>query len=253
MKNLQVLLIVLCSLTLSSVASAQDPFSLSMGVGLKGGINGNGYTGVAEGDSLPLNNQQVTGDPEIYPAGGVGGAIGLHLDVRAFDLVGLETGLHLSYDNADGYEDKNVNGVTAGRDNQTQRTTALHVPLLLKFWVPGLMVRPVFGLGAQFVFQQDSTLEHDNAGGRFITNPRTIETSNYVLGMLTAGLEINVLYVRIPIELRLGYNLGFGSAASDRVRLEGNNPGTATVVYDGAYQFHAALFTGIIYEYDFLF
>ena len=116
-----------------------------------------------------------------------------------------------------------------------------------------MMVRPVFGLGAQFVFQQDSTLEHDNAGGRFITNPRTIETSNYVLGMLTAGLEINVLYVRIPIELRLGYNLGFGSAASDRVRLEGNSPGTATVVYDGAYQFHAALFTGIIYEYDFLF
>lgn len=260
MKNLQVLLIVLCSLTLSSVASAQDPFSLSMGVGLKGGINGNGYTGVAENETIPLNGVEggcngnpFTCDPEIFPAGGVGGAIGLSLDFRVFDLIGLETGLHLSYDNADGYEDKNVNGVPAGKVEQRQRTTALHLPLIFKIWVPGLVVRPVFGLGAQFVFQQDSTIEHEDVGLIFQTNPRTIETSSYVLGMLTAGLEINALYVRIPIELRLGYNLGFGSAASDRVRLEGNNPNTATVVYDGAYQFHAALFTGIIYEYDFLF
>lgn len=250
MKRFSLLFAALSVLLFTQNASAQDPFALNLAVGLKGGLNASAASGVPEGDSFTLAGRQVA-DPNIYPMFGLGGGIGIALEARALDLVGLETGLHLSYDNADGYEDKNdaFSGSTLVRENQRQRTTALHVPLLLKLVVPGVVVRPVFGLGVEFVIQMDSTLEHEPD---LMTNPRNVETGSYTLAMLTAGLEFHVGVVRIPLELRFGYNLGFGSTASDRVRTEGNTFNSASIIYDGAYQGHAGIFTGIIYEYDLL-
>jgi hypothetical protein len=252
MHRLTSLLVLVGILLVSSSAFAQNPFKLNMGVGLKGGLNGSGGVGVPENETFPFNGGQIGGDPEVYPMFGLGGAVGVALEARAFDIVGLETGLHLSYDNGNGYEDKNdaITGRTYITINQEQRTTALHIPLLLKLVVPGAVVRPVFGLGVEFVLQQSSTLEYDTQP---TVNPHAIETTNYTLGMFTAGLEFRAGAVRIPLEFRAGYNLNFSNKASDRVRFDGNSSATATIVYNGAYQAHAGLFTGIIYDYDFLF
>jgi hypothetical protein len=251
MKRIPSIFLVGLLLLTASPAFAQDPFSLELGIGLKGGLSGSAVSGVPEDEVWNIGGVDAIYDPNVFPMFGMGGGVGLTFEARAMDLIGLESGVYLSYDNGDGFQDiNNPLGQKMFTVNQEQRTTALHVPLLLKVVVPGAFVRPAFGLGVEFVMQQDSTFEHDPEA---YSNPHTIETSNYTLGMFTAGLEFNVGVVRIPLELRLGYNLGFGAKASDRVRSEGNNPATATIIYDGEYQGHFGLFTGIVYDYELLF
>ena len=248
MKRIAPFLVFAALLTAGSTAWAQDPLSLKLGVGLKGGLSGSLASGVAEDEVWNVGGQDLIYDPNVFPMFGMGGGVGVTFEARIMDLVGLESGVYLSYDNGDGFQDVNdAFGNKIVTVNQEQRTTAIHVPLLAKFVVPGAVVRPAFGLGAEFVFQQSSTFTQDP---EVYTNPHTIEESTYVLGMLTAGLEFNVGVVRIPLELRLGYNLGFGSKTSDRVRTEGNNPTTTPIIYDGEYQGHFGLFTGIVYDYE---
>lgn len=251
MKRVLPFFFVAIGMLVATPAFAQDPLSLKIGVGLKGGLNGSLVSGVPEDDVWTFEGREYIFDPNVFPMFGLGGGVGPSLEIRVMDLIGLETGLQLSYDNGSGFQDIND---PFGRKiltvNQDQKTTALHIPLLIKIVAPGAFVRPAFGLGAEFVLQQSTELTQDPPNA--YSNPRTAETSSYVLGMLTAGLEFNVGVVRIPLELRLGYNLGFGSKATDRARLEGNNVQTATVVYDGEYQGHFMLYTGIVYDYELL-
>ncbi len=249
MKFLSAFLIAATLCTFASTASAQDPLSLKLAVGLKGGLAGSAASGVPESDVWNVAGTDGIYDPNVFPAFGLGGSVGLSFEARLMDLIGLESGVYLSYDNGDGFQDINDGfGNKIATVNQEQRTTSIHVPLLAKFVVPGAVVRPAFGLGVEFVMQQDTKFTQDPDD--IYSNPHTAETSSYTLGMLTAGLEFNVGVVRIPLELRLGYNLGFGSTTGDRVRSEGNNYKTATIIYDGEYQGHFGLFTGIVYDYE---
>lgn len=248
MKFLSAFLIAATLCTFASTASAQDPLSLKLAVGLKGGLAGSAVSGVPEDEVWNIGGVDAIYDPNVFPSFGLGGSVGLSFEARLMDLIGLESGVYVSYDNGDGFQDINdAFGNKITTVNQEQRTTSIHVPLLAKFVVPGAVVRPAFGLGVEFVMQQETTFTQDP---QVYSNPHTAETSSYTLGMLTAGLEFNVGVVRIPLELRLGYNLGFGSKTSDRVRSEGNNPATATIIYNGEYQGHFGLFTGIVYDYE---
>ena len=225
-------------------AATAEPFPLTLSIGLKGGLVGSAVSGVPE--DQPFHSNWI--DPNYYPMFGLGGAVGVAMEARVIDILGLETGLHISYDNGDGYEDINtVSGQKLGRINQKQRTTAYHIPLMLKASVPNAMVRPTFGIGAEFVLQQDSTIEYDNAQ---LDTLNDIETSSYTMIMTSFALEFDLGVVRVPLELRFGYNLGFGSTASDRVRVDGDSIQTSTRYYNGAYQGHFGIFTGIIYDYD---
>jgi hypothetical protein len=257
MRRAALILVALFAIALPAEA---DAFLLQFGGGIKGGMNGSVANGVDEGTAILFddgNSYTLNQGPELYPMFGIGGAVGMHLEVRALDIVGLESGLHVSFDNGNGWEDKNVNGVRVGRVDQEQRTMSLRVPLILKASIPGF-VRPTFGLGAEFVFQQSSELNYSYSSSSFDTTAQneiyTIATSNYTLLMLTLGLEIDVDPMRIPIELRLGYNPAFSGDPNGRVEGFGTpNSGAFEIEYQGQYQAHFALMTGIIYDFDILF
>lgn len=231
-------------------ASNAHAFLLELGVGVKGGMNGSIVDGVPENEPYQLGNQMYI-DPDIYPMFGLGGSFGLALELRALGIVGLETGVLMSWDNGNGWEDiKNERGQVLIRINQHQRTSALHIPILVKASVPGALVRPTFGLGVMIVSQRSSTLEYDNPD--IVPGTRQADTSTYPLGMATLGLEFNLVKIRVPLELRLGYNLGFTNTVAARVDVEGTSPSNAVYTYDGAYQGHFMLMTGIVYDFDFL-
>lgn len=228
-------------------------FGLTLSGGVKGGLSGAAVRGVPEGDPYEINGadySQVQG-PDMYPMFGLGGGVGGFLEVRALDIVGLEFGLFQSWDNGDGWEDKNdLAGRTIGRVNQEQRTRALHIPIMVKASVPGL-VRPTFGLGLELVNQQKSTYTYraDVFDVTSLNNRYSIVTSKYALLAFSFAIEIDLGQIRIPIELRGGYNTSFKKTLKDRAVASGN-PLLPEFEYDGKYEGHFGIFTGIIYQFD---
>lgn len=255
MRTRTLLATILFSLLLPSSAFA---FDLNVAAGVKGGMNGSVVNGVPEGDTFLLNGQPyaVPQGPDLYAEFGLGGQFGATLEVRALDLVGIETGIYQSYDNGNGWEDKNDQyGRKIGRINQEQRTTALHIPLLAKASVPGF-VRPTFGLGIDIIKQNKSTLKYRSdvllQNAAQINQQIDIHKSTYVCFAFSFALEVDLGPVRIPIELHGDYNTGFRKDLSKRTKITGT-PSTVHFDYDGKYQGHFSLMTGIVYDYDFKF
>jgi hypothetical protein len=134
------------------------------------------------------------------------------------------------------------------------------VPLSVKFSLTKKDIRPVFGLGLEFVIQQNSSLTYENDEAvqdpsdpnRPLPSERNeIEPSNYTMFMFTGGVEFDVGPVTIPVELRVGYNLGWDNTFTERVRVENPGADDETFVYDGKYLGHAGIFTGVQYRWDF--
>jgi hypothetical protein len=241
--------------------ASKEGVRLDIMAGLKGGLNGSWLTEVPEDSRVNLGGRDYIIDPDYYPGFGLGGAIGIAVDVRAWGVVGIETGLTYSYDNARGWNDlkDGASGQVISRINQDQSTTSLRIPLLIKVSSPDGMVKPVLGLGFEFVRQLDSSLEYSEerragqlAPGELerLQNRNLIEPSNYTLGVLSLGLEIDFGPLRMPIELRAAYNLGYDSSFDERIRTEGDNPNNARFYYNGAYQGHFGLFLGLVYDYE---
>lgn len=245
-------LIIACVLVgmLPTTAAALD---LTLSAGVKGGLSGTAVRGVPEGDPYEINGQEYfePQGPDLYAMFGLGGGVGGFFELRLANIVGLEFGVFQSWDNGNGWEDKNApNGQTLGRLTHEQRTRALHVPILAKASVPGL-IRPTFGLGVELVFQQKSTF--DFRSDTIIVAPYnqryTIVPSNYALFAFTFGVEVDLGPVRVPIELRGGYNVGFKKGLKERAVASGSPLG-ANFEYNGEYEGHFGIFTGIVYEYD---
>ena len=239
-----------------------DKFRLDINVGVKGGMTGAWVFDVpapaqSEYDRISQESKAY------YPAFGLGGDIGLVLDVRALGIVGIETGARFSFDNAEGYNDIKQAGSNdvLFRVTQDQSTTSLRIPLLLKLSTPDGVVRPTFAAGIEFVNQLDSAISYDveNRGGVESSSSSTrreernqIETSSYKLVSVALGLEIDLGHVKIPIELRGQYNLDYeGENFDNRVRVEDPDPNRRndeTFFYDGAYQGHFGISIGLIYD-----
>lgn len=243
------------ALLLFAIPADASAFGLTLSGGVKGGLSGSAVRGVPEGDPFDLDGMEHPGlaqGPDIYPMFGLGGGVGGFIEVRALDIVGLEFGVFQSWDNGDGWEDKNdSNGRNIGRVNQEQRSRALHIPIMIKASVPTTMVRPTFGLGLELVNQQQSTLTYraDVFDTSSLNTRYTIVPSKYALLAFSFALEIDLGSIRIPIELRAGYNTGFKKDLRERAEASGqyNLP---SFEYDGKYEGHFGLFTGIIYQYD---
>ncbi len=261
--------LVACALALPSQAMGQatpptdpDAFRLDIAVGLKGGAAGSWALEVAEDVAIPFEDStaEFRGDPEFYPMFGMGGDVGLSVDVRALGIIGIETGFRLSFDNGEGWNDKklaNSDRVIA-RIFQEQTTTSFRVPLLLKLSGNEGIVRPVLGLGAEFVFQTDSSIAYrgeDRAGSAdgSLTVPRRrnkIETSAYTMVSAAFGLEVNVDQIRIPIEIRGGYNLGWSDSPGDRVRARFDESGNDELIYNGEFMGHFGVSIGVLYAFQ---
>ncbi len=256
--------VILITLVLAMFPSQNaSAFTLNVAIGLKGGLNGSVVNGVSEGDTFTSDGIELTipQGPDIYPMFGLGGSIGGFLELRALDIVGLELGLFQSWDNGNGFEDKNNAGTgqTVGRIDQEQRTSAIHFPVSVKASIPGKLLRPTFGIGAEFVFQNSSTLAYSSDaftianqddGYAFGGVNYKIQPSNYVNFLVSFALEFDIDPIRIPIELRLQINPSFKSDLEPRVNASGTRNNNLTIVYDGIYQAQFSFFTGIAYDFD---
>lgn len=224
------------------------------------GFEDDEYVEDQNGQRVPAPTDGTWAYPEYYPHGGAGVTGGLTLEGRYNDIVGLETGFFYSRDNAAGWVDKrhaNTDQRLATIHSE-QRTSALHIPLLLKASVPTEHVRPFIAGGFNFVFQNSSELEYrqERAGNnRYATeqdmqrlNDRNqIEPSNYAQVHGSAGVELLIEDIRIPVELRLGYTLGYDQAMDQRARGQDGQ-----IIYDGVYLGHFGIFVGALYEFDVL-
>ncbi len=249
------------------IASAQDgppkqPMPVDIAVGLKGGLGGvwtteapNTTVTYADGSS----EQNV--DPDYFPMFGLGGDVGLAVDIRFAEIVAIETGLRYSWDNASGWNDQKINGNLAGRVTQSQKTQSMRIPLWLKVTGTSGIVRPFFGLGAEFVLQQSSSIDYtleQRGNGTWpesevqkLRDRNRIEPSNYAGLGTTMGLEIDLGMIRIPIELRALYNVGYDEQFNERVRVEGTRQ-APRFFYNGAFQGHFGFSVGILYNYELL-
>ncbi|MBA2662391.1 MAG: hypothetical protein H0U74_08870 [Bradymonadaceae bacterium] len=244
-----------------AVPAEADAFVITFGGGLKAGVTGTFVPEVSKSDTIRGSdgNSYTFAHSGLYPMGGAGGAFGLALDVRVLDMIGLETGFALSFDNAAGWNDINDanTGATLTRVNSEQSTTAYHIPLLLRANVPGAMIRPFFGIGLEFVIQSTSTLEYSETNDRStlaaeLNARNSITASNYTLLLLSTGMELKFGPLRVPIEVRAGYNLGFDERATYHPGTAGAGGTPERLEYNGAYQWNFGISTGFLYDFDLL-
>jgi hypothetical protein len=259
-------LVLLCMLAATALATAPataEAFLFEVGVGLKGGVNGSAGPGISDNNTIEGSDGRTYVFPksEYYPHFGFGGTVGPVLELRALGILGLETGFYYSRDNAQGWVDKNdaATGRTLVRIHSEQETTAYHIPVLLRANIPNPLVRPFLGVGLEFVRQSNSTLTYrqEQQAGRIsdgdfamLQNRNQITPSNYTLLLVSLGMELKFGPIRVPIEVRGGYNLGFDDSLSARATF---NSETQQLFYNGAYQGHFGISTGFIYDFDFIF
>lgn len=237
-------------------ASAQDnQHKLEFGIGAKGGGFFGGATEVPESSGPdgvygPNGNWGNGSDPEIYGLFGGGAGGGPSLDIRYNRSVGLETSVYFTNDTTEGTNDiEDETGEKIAEITQTQTTTATHVPLLVKASPPFERIRPVFGLGFEFVFQNKANLsyETDRATGRVeqLEEHNEAKPANYTMFQFTGGAEIDAGLVRVPIEFRVGYNLSWDNTYDARLEKKADSQ-----VYEGAYIGHFGVVAGILYTWD---
>ena len=253
------LVLALVALLSPSTAAADEGFPLQISAGLKGGVNGVAGYGFDNPSRYTVDNTTYEFNPEYYGHFGLGPAGGLALEIRAFDIVGLEFGFHYASQTARGYVDKNQasTGQRITRVTSEQETTAYNIPILLKFTAPTNFVRPAFGIGVELVRQSEASISYDEepaagqAGQAFLNDLNAnnqVRPVNYTLLQFTLGAEILAGPVRIPIELRAGYALGYDQDIE--ARAEFNPAGSPRLLVDTIYMGHFGIFTGVIYEFD---
>lgn len=243
-------------------AAAQVPFDLL--VGIKGGVTGTATSEVPKlSQAQQIQYRQPIDDTGFYPGFGIGPGVGLSVEARLLGMIGLESGLYYMGDNLTGWQDKSVNGVERGRVTMEHEVSALHVPLLIKGVVPTAGIKPFLALGVEFIFQQSSSLEYrtererdndatiDQYGPIFNARNHTTEAS-YMMLQLTTGVEIDLGIVRVPVEVRAGYNLGWDDSFDARVTAEPGGSAAYTFTSNGENLAHFGIFTGVVYDYDLL-
>lgn len=234
---------------------------IDVAAGFRAGVGGAAGQGFDDGESVTDeqgNRIPSPGGswprPEYYPHFGVGAGIGPSVEVRYNQVIGLETGLLYSRDNADGYVDKDQNGTTIARIHSEQRTSAFHIPVAIKANARSDSLRPFVSGGLQFVVQSSSQLDYyqEERAGRFadddieeLDERNQVEPSNYVQAMGSAGIEVVAGDVKIPIELRLGYTIGYGNTMEERARGQDGQ-----IMYDGVYMGQFGVYAGALYEFD---
>ena len=234
---------------------------------LSGGVKA-GPTGVAgygfDNNSVITDHQ---GNPvmfqnaEYYGHGGVGGAAGLYAEARLSEFIGLELGINRTRNTAWGHEDKNHagTGVTLTRIESRQVTWSTHVPILVKGVIPSDTARPFLAGGIEIVSQTDSMLEYDEDPQAAPASPdyidllnerNQIETTTYPLLVAALGVEVLAGPFVIPFEVRLGYALGHDRNDPDSRAWYDSS--ADEIHYDGVFMSHFAVFTGLMYEFDFI-
>lgn len=244
---------------LSPATATSLELDVELLAGAKGGVSAQAATEVPEDASYSSpdgTTYQV--DPNLLGMTGSGPGGGPVVELRVNRAIGLETGFYLTDDSAEGTNEvREPDGDLRGELHQRQTTTAHHVPLLLKLAPSFDQIRPVLGLGAELVFQQSAELGYRASGDVPPSEAENLQQRNravpasYTLFQVTAGVEIDVGPVRIPIELRGGYHAGWTETFDARVDVGDPGGPDERFRYDAAYTGHYGLFAGVLYRWDF--
>jgi hypothetical protein len=181
-----------------------------------------------------INGQNRDSKYPGFAGSSIGG--GGYVDVRFIDYVGFEFGvLHMT---DKGTADLTITDLTSGAQanfkvNLSQ--PALHMPLLLKAAVPGVIAQPVFFVGPEFVIplascKADATDRAtkdecqaevvSTSGNASLGTKYGIITQNSVNVMFGLGAEFKLpipkVDIRIPLTLRGSINPGVSDKRDDR-------------------------------------
>lgn len=150
-------------------------------------------------------------------AGGFGyGAVGYY-ELRIVKFIGLEADLAFQH----GTFQRKITYNDVFEYKEQVNTNALRLPLLAKFNLPTTFGRFWLGVGPEFTIYQGSSAVLEQTGGPTAPLPLTMRTRDVkpVYGTMGLGMviELPLIDLEIPIELRASKNLNQPSEWSDRV------------------------------------
>lgn len=190
------------------------------------------------------SHREQAGAAELLPFSAMGGlapGIGASVDVRFFDIVGVEIDVLRSRDTA--WSHYGVDGVDVPfRVSQP----AWHVPILFKLHAPGPLLRPNIQLGAQVVLPIDTDLVVEGE----LPFELDAGAGAYSVWMAGLGLEVKLPIpgadIRIPLALRAGFNTPFSENATERALYALDADGyVRSMELETAWSYHAALTVGL--------
>jgi hypothetical protein len=202
----------------SALAADKAGKKFEVGVGVYGA---GGVVGLSKPTDKTVTINGAQGIDTTYPGffGGTGG-VGLMLDARAFQAIGVEVDLYYGLAER-GKGDLNGFTIKIGQ-------SALHVPILLKGTLPVGSVRPFLAVGPELVFpgKSEALVTPTPPAG---STSLGAEAASYVLFTAALGAEIRLpiekLDIRIPFSLRASKNFSTSDKIVDRrtAALSGTN------------------------------
>lgn len=222
--------------------------------GVKGGVN-MGLLLVEEKFANGLVEDYYDGDDAF----GVGGGGGIYGELRLLDYVGLELDLLFSRDQVTRTESWDLGDARLELDH-TSWANNLRIPVLLKGFLPLGPVRLSLGAGLEYVH----TLDHgyDIVEQRKLAEDRGLaeyRSSHHSAAkdclFLTGQLElaIDLVFLTIPIDLRVGKNLSQTDTFEDRYDYELERVGGGYQITErtiqAIYSWDFRLLTGVAWSF----
>lgn len=238
---------LLTALLAGASARAEEPLRISVGlVGVAGVVvldePGDQHIEVAGARGEPMGVPTYPGF--VGPTAGGG----ISLELRAFELVGLQLDILRTYDQ--GHGDLQVSHRDSAHDyTLTVAHDALHLPLLLKALVPGEIVQPMILVGPEFVAPFDAQAEVSEGASpyefRYDARSETYTMLTVGLG-LEIKLGIEALDLRLPVSLRGSVTPEVGDARWQRATYRGRDiHRLSEVELDTTWQYQVAATVGL--------
>lgn len=208
----------------------------------------------AGGSFMTQPNGGVT--PYDLPYNGFAGyasGVGIALDGRVKDIVGLEIDFVHAKDHAESQFSINLADGSDATFDWSIDQPAWHVPILLKAGIPSPIVRPELFLGPEIVLPSDPVVNDPVAESGSYTwgIPLSAHSDSYTLFTFGFGFEfklpIDPVDIRLPLTIRGSFNPSTPSEATERAdyTVNGNDQVTA-IDYLSEWQYHAAITAGVL-------
>jgi hypothetical protein len=189
-------------------------------------------------------DRSLLGASELAPFSAMAGfspGMGVSLDVRAFNRIGLEVNAIRSIDT--GLSHYTVNDVEVPfRVTQP----SVHVPVLLKLSSAAPVFRPNLQVGAQFIVPLETQLTVDGD----LPFDLAASADPYMVWVVGLGAEIKLPFkgadIRLPIAARAGFNTPYGRSAAERAIYALDAEGyVSSMDMDSAWQYHGSVTAGL--------
>ncbi|MFT6398449.1 MAG: hypothetical protein ACJAYU_003207 [Bradymonadia bacterium] len=237
------LLLSLCLLGTAHSAHALDIYGVDLKVGLRGG---GGVNWLPNAVDFSDGDRERAYDTFIGGAGG----IGISMQIRALDIIGLEIGWLRTFDSATAT--MTIEGISAATCQEvscaaaevgaTMRNQADHIPILLQVSLPSGMARPFANIGLDLVVnrraralelteratwpenldpaQDGATIDawDESVEARYLFDADVTRSDNDVYAGIVGGIGVNIVIknFEIPIELRTNWYPSAGDTIDER-------------------------------------